>query len=65
MLNGETWSWTVSNIETWENAGGWESGNGNSTDPDEGLTIAVIVLSVIVAICMLAIAAIVYFTVYR
>lgn len=62
----ETTDWTVSAVETWQVAGGWDEGNGGgSSGSEEGLTIAVITLSVIVALCLIAIAFIVYFTVYR
>lgn len=61
----ETSGWTVSAVETWKVAGGWDEGGGSTPGSDEGLTVAVITLSVIVVICLVAIAFIVYFTVYR
>jgi hypothetical protein len=66
MLNDmENAAWTVSAVETWKVAGGWDESGGGSSGSEEGLTVAVITLSVIVALCLIAIAFIVYFTVYR
>ncbi|CAB3384709.1 Hypothetical predicted protein [Cloeon dipterum] len=56
--------WTLAGIQTWEEAGGWDS-SGEGSDPDEGLTIAVIVLAVIVALCLIAIGGIIYVTIFR
>ncbi|XP_059482137.1 uncharacterized protein LOC132200576 [Neocloeon triangulifer] len=54
--------WSISGIDTWQEAGGWSQGNPSA---DEGLTIAVIVLSVIVALLIIAIIAVVYVVVFR
>jgi hypothetical protein len=58
--------WSVSSVQTWEDAAGLEpGGGGGGNTTDSGLEAAVITLGVLVGVLVIAIALILYITVFR